>query len=138
MHYVFRLVLTISVSLAAVHGYKYLTRPAPSSPPPSAAPAPVVPASKPVDAVGPAPEPAFPVGVARRGDVVLVQMSDGTRRYQLRHRPAVSDGISQVTPSAVVIEGDKMFIKPKPRPAPVSSTPAPLSVVDAPADGVKI
>jgi hypothetical protein len=43
-------------------------------------------------------------------------MSDGTIRFQHRVLPKNSDGISQITPSSVVLNGEKLFFKPNPKP----------------------
>lgn len=76
-------------------------------------------------AAGPAAPPPHPTGYVFRGGVVLVQMSDGTRRWHDRRRPDVSDGIESVTPSSVTIQGDKEYIKPLPRvPAPPVQLPS--------------
>src|SRR5690606_8428267 len=53
---------------------------------------------------------------------IVVMMSDGTCRIADRSwRDGLSDSVSQATRSHVVIDGERMLIKPRPRPAPVVS-----------------
>lgn len=70
----------------------------------------------------PTPEPVHPTGWAMRAGRISVMMSDGTVRLADHGwTGGVSDPISQATASHVVIDGERLFIRPRVRPA------APLS-----------
>jgi hypothetical protein len=62
------------------------------------------------------PDPPFPTGWVMKGSRWIVTMSDGTIRFQHTALPKQSDGISQITPSSVVLNGEKLFFKPNPKP----------------------
>lgn len=114
------LLLASLIGSAVAFGVRYFFPPAPvvataSDPTPQAQRGEDLPPPPPGPA-GPALPPPHPTGYAFKGGVVLVQMSDGTRRWHDRNFPTVSDGIEAVTPSSVVLlEEGKIFIKPVPK-----------------------
>lgn len=64
----------------------------------------------------PAPsETIWPTGVAMSSRRVYVQMSDGTRRFWSSANRTASDRITDITPAAVVIDGQRMYFKPAPK-----------------------
>jgi hypothetical protein len=71
------------------------------------------------------PDPPFPTGWVMKGSRWIVTMSDGTIRFQHTALPKQSDGISQITPSSVVLNGEKLFFKPNPKQKPVSGDRTP-------------
>lgn len=124
MRFFFRLLLALTVGLAGGYlGRKVFDRrenPTPKVNPvtaPVAKPPPETPVEKPVKGTkDKEPEPPFPTGALVRDHRMIVTMSDGTIRYQNRRFSENSDGISQISPSSVVLNGEKLFFKPLPRP----------------------
>lgn len=73
-----------------------------------------------------APEPSiWPTGVVMSSRRVYVQMSDGTRRFWSSANRTASDRITDITPAAVVIDGQRMYFKPAPKSQAETVEPVP-------------
>lgn len=90
---------------------------------------------------GPLELPPHPTGWVMATGRIVVQMSDGTRRIADHGwiDDGLSDGIAHATPSHVILDGQRMYIRAhrpavsvvpvEPPPPPVSDMPTPARVV---------
>lgn len=66
------------------------------------------------------PSTVFPTGILWRGPVLIVQMSDGSRRWRDTRLSEYSDDIKKASSSGVVLDGEKVFLRSSPHPQTAS------------------